>query len=176
MTSAAEPATLAPLEPPATTAEPRDARSWDFLVSSAADDEDWAAWIAWHLELRGYRVHQETWDADGGDSGVLRLIDALANARRVVVVLSDAYLRSDAVQAEWQAAWQADPRAMRRKLVPVRVAECDAEGLLGDVPYIDLVGLSKADAEAEVKVIERTTRARPNFTPAFPGTPAVPGA
>ncbi len=151
---------------------PSDAPGWDFLISAAEPDESWATWIAWELEAQKYRVHIETWDVLPGSHVVGRLNDAIVHSKRTLVVLSEKYLQAAQVQAEWQAAWQADPNGMRRKLIPVRVAECEPDGLLRGIVHIDLVGLpQEAAATTLVEQLKRSVdgRYRPSDPPRFPG-------
>ncbi len=101
-----------------------------------------------------------------------RLNDAIVHSKRTLVVLSENYLQAAQVQAEWQAAWQADPNGMRRKLIPVRVAECEPDGLLRGIVHIDLVGLpQEAAATRLVEQIKRSVAGgyRPSDPPRFPG-------
>ncbi|WP_239311730.1 MULTISPECIES: TIR domain-containing protein [unclassified Frankia] len=152
--------------------KPADAARWDFLVSAAEADENWGTWIAWELEQRGYRVHIETWDALPGQHDLRRLDDAIRYSERTLVVLSDNYLQAVEVQAEWHAAWQRDPDGMRRRLIPVRVAECKPDGLLRGIVAIDLVGLPREAAATElVEQVKRSLagRYRPAGPPPFPG-------
>jgi hypothetical protein len=54
----------------------------------------------------------------------------------------EAYLKAEFTQPEWTAAFAQDPTGMKRKLIPVRVAECALTGMLLARIYIDLVGLN----------------------------------
>ncbi|GAB2841994.1 toll/interleukin-1 receptor domain-containing protein [Lentzea nigeriaca] len=121
---------------------------WDFFVSAAETDGDWARWIAFQLEQEGHQVRAEVRDRLPGHHRVHRVDEAVRLSRRTLVVLSPAYLADTALAAEWHAAWDADPAGVRRKLIPVRVADCRPEGLLRDVRYLDLVGLNRDQAAA----------------------------
>ena len=46
------------------------------------------------------------------------------------------------------AAFAQDPTGKKRKLIPVRVAECALTGLLAPIVYIDLIGLYQKAADA----------------------------
>ena len=43
--------------------------------------------------------------------------------------------------AEWGAAFARDPTGTQGLLLPVRVHDCEPQGLLPQIAYIDLVGL-----------------------------------
>jgi hypothetical protein len=173
-----ERARAAPKSETAPETEPEDvgdADEWEFLVSCAEDDEAWGEWIAWVLEAEGHRVHLQSRDVVAGHRHVNILQEGIRRAKRTLAVLSENYLRSDKVQAQWQAAWDDDPQGLGRKLIPVRVENCHPEGLLRGISYIDLVGLASEDAAHElvdeVKASLSGRRARPGRPPSFPGRP-----
>jgi hypothetical protein len=121
-------------------------RQWDLVVSYTAADEAWGLWIAWQLETSGFAAHQEAWDLLPGANAATLLAETVRSSVRTVVVLTRGYLHAARVQAQWQAAWQADPDALRHAVIPVRVEPVRPEGLLRDLRYIDLVGLRHEDA------------------------------
>jgi hypothetical protein len=71
---------------------------------------------------------------------------ALQRAKRILLVLSPAFLEAKFTEAEWTAALASDPTGANRTVVPVRVRECRPTGLLKPIVYIDLVGLTAEDA------------------------------
>ena len=64
---------------------------------------------------------------------------ATATAKRVVAVLSAAYLRSAHGEAEWRVFYAKDPSGKRGLLLPIRVESVDPPGLLKTRIYVDLV-------------------------------------
>ncbi|WP_261560526.1 toll/interleukin-1 receptor domain-containing protein, partial [Frankia tisae] len=165
---------------PIVAEEPRTSAGWDFLVSAAEKDSAWGEWCAWQLEEQGYQVHLDTWDVVAGDHRVGRLDEAVSHSKRTLVILSEHYLASEKVRAEWQTAWAADPTGMKRRLIPVRVADYrpGAEvGLLQGISSINLVGLG--DEAARRTFVDEIRRAiegryRPSQAPPFPGRPRHP--
>jgi tetratricopeptide (TPR) repeat protein len=160
---------------------------WDFFVSYTQADRRWAEWIAWVLEEHGhYRVLVQAWDFVPGSNWVQKMQDGTRDATRTLAVLSDAYLASQYGSAEWQAAWAADPGGADRKLLVVRVANCDRPGLLAGVVGADLFGIDGPAARARLLDMVATAiagRAKPATAPEFPGTgravpeePHFPGA
>ena len=94
------------------------------------------------------------------------------DAARTMAVLSGEYLTSVYGGAEWQAAWAADPQGTGRKLLTVRVTECDRPGLLAQVVGVDLFGQTEATAKARLRAMVSEAiagRARPEVRPGFPG-------
>jgi hypothetical protein len=142
----------------------------DFFVSYTTADRPWAEWIAWELENAGHTVIVQAWDFSPGSNFVLAMHDAAQRARRTVAVLSPAFLESPYAAAEWAAAFREDPTGKERKLIPVRVRDCEPPGLLGSVVYVDVVGLSEAASRAVLLASVTDDRARPAEAPGFPAT------
>jgi TIR domain/NB-ARC domain len=149
---------------------------WDFFVSYTQADRAWAEWIAWILEEDGHRVLIQAWDFVPGSNWVQGMQAGTATAGRTIAVLSPAYLDSQYGNAEWQAAWAADPGGAGRKLLVTRVQEAPRPGLLGAVVSVDLFGLAEAGARARLRTMITAAlagRAKPGTVPVFPGGRAV---
>lgn len=141
----------------------------DFFVSYNRLDKQWAEWIAWQLENAGYTTIIQAWDFRPGGNFVTDMQRATANAERTIAVLSPDYLASIFTQPEWNAAFASDPTGERGILLPIRVRNCELTGLLPQIVYIDLVGLSAEEAnEALLNGVKRS-RAKPIVAPNFPG-------
>src|SRR6185436_3894559 len=139
------------------------------FVSYNQADRSWAEWIAWALKEAGYPVVIQAWDFRPGSNFALEMHKAAAETDKTLIVLSDNYLRSEFTQPEWAAAFARDPQGRKRKLIPVRVAACSPDGLLAQIVWEDLLGLSEAVAR------DRLLRAfansgEPLHAPAFPGS------
>ena len=142
----------------------------DFFISYTANDSKWAEWIAWQLEEAGYSVVIQAWDFRPGGNFVLNMQKA-AEAERTIAVLSPDYLQKPFPQAEWAAAFAADPTGGAHNLLPVRVVECSAKGLLAQIVYIDLVNRNETDARDELLKGVNSGRAKPATAPRFPHSP-----
>jgi WD40 repeat protein len=149
----------------------------DFFISYTSADRRWAEWIGWQLEEAGYRVLVQAWDIVPGANFVERMDRAIHDAARTIAVLSPEYLTSVYTKLELQAAYRSDPDGLRRKLLPVRVAPCEVEGLLAVIVYIDLVGIDEEAAARETLLdsVRRSVsgRAKPETKPAFPAARAI---
>jgi len=149
----------------------------DFFVSYNRADKQWAEWIAWTLEEANYSVFIQAWDFRPGGNFVLDMQRAAAESQKTIMVLSESYLKASYTQPEWAAAFASDPQSLERKLLPVRVKECQPEGMLRPLVYVDLVGLSPDDAK-QALLGALVQRAKPEQPPAFPGVevpvPEVP--
>jgi hypothetical protein len=153
-------------------ASPRESEDWDFFLSYAAEDRPWAEWVAWHLEADGYRVLIQAWDFVPGSNWQRGMHRGVTQAQRTIALLSPSYLTSRYGQAEWQAAYAADPDGFARKLLPIRIKDCARPGPLGAVISIDLFDLSANAALARLRDGIRdalAARAKPAVPPSFPG-------
>ncbi len=144
---------------------------WDFFVSYTQADRLWAEWVAWRLEADGHRVLVQAWDFVPGSNWISRMQDGAAKARRTIALLSAAYLKSEYGSAEWQAAWGTDPAGRDRRLLTVRVEDCERPGLLASVVGIDLIGVPEETARrrlADMVARALAGRAKPVTAPLFP--------
>jgi len=156
----------------------------DFFISYNSADRQWAEWIAWQLEEAGYTTVLQAWDFRPGSNFVLEMQRAATEARRTIAILSPDYLSARFTQPEWAAAFSQDPTGEKGTLLPVRVRECELEGLLPQIIYIDLVGLDEVAAKETLLAGVRRGRAKPSVAPGFPGAvprsvpeqPGFPGA
>jgi tetratricopeptide (TPR) repeat protein len=143
--------------------------SKDFFISYTGADIAWAEWIAQTLEDAGYHTVLQAWDFRPGDNFIERMNQALADADRVIAVLSPAYFDSEYAKDEWTAAL-IRARGERDRLLPVRISECEPPPLLADRIYIDLVDLDPEAAAEQLLVGVQYGRAKPEEKRAFPGT------
>ena len=148
----------------------------DFFISYNRHDKDWAEWIAWQLENAGYTTFIQAWDFRPGGNFVSDMQEAAEKSERTIAVLSETYLASKFTLPEWNAAFAQDPTGKQGLLLPVKVRECDPKGLLSQIVYIDLTGVSAEQAAERLLAGVKRSRAKPSTTPGFPGAiePPVP--
>ena len=144
----------------------------DFFISYNQADRTWAEWIAWQLEEARYSVVIEAWDFRPGENFALDMDSAIVKAERTIAVLSPDYLTASYVHPEWAAAFAKDPTGKESKLLTVRVRECEPEGLLAQIIYINLVKLDEAAAKQTLLDGVRQGRAKPKTKPGFPNEPS----
>ena len=121
-----------------------------FFVSYNRADKAWAEWIAWTLEEAGHTAVIQAWDFRPGGNFILDMQKAAAETDKTIAVLSENYLNAEFTQSEWAAAFARDARNQKRKLIPIRVQDCQPRGLLESIVYVDLIGL---EVEAARQVI-----------------------
>jgi tetratricopeptide (TPR) repeat protein len=143
------------------------ARAADFFVSYTGADRAWAEWVAWQLEQAGYQVIIQAWDFEPGDNFVVRMRDALEHADRALALISAAYLASPYCTDEWTGAFLHDPDG-RNRLLQVRIENCELPRLLRAQVYIDLVGLPRQQAKAQLLAGVQRGRRKPPSEPPFP--------
>jgi TIR domain-containing protein len=139
------------------------------FISYSRADRNWAEWIAGVIQRVGYEPIIQAWHFRSGENFVLRMQEAAAQTDFTIAVLSETYIKSEYTQPEWAAAFSQDPTGKRRKLIPVRVAECAATGMLASIIYIDLIGLGELDAERAL-LDGLKGSGQPDQPPQFPGT------
>lgn len=141
----------------------------DYFISYTSADRAWAEWIGWVQEETGAKVVLQAWDFGAGSNFVLEMQRAAAAAKRTIAVLSPAYLRSHFAAPEWAAAFAQDPEGLERKFVPVRVEECEPDGILKTIVHVDLVGLDVEAARRQLLDRLQAKRGKPDRAPPFPG-------
>jgi tetratricopeptide (TPR) repeat protein len=141
----------------------------DFFISYTQADRAWAEWIAWVLEAAQQSLRIQAWDFGAGKNFVVEMDTATREAERTLLVLSPDYLGSGFGKAEWAAAFAKDPTGEKGTILPVRVREVELNGLLGQIVYIDLVGLEEAAARERLLAGLARGRTKPVEPPVFPG-------
>ena len=146
----------------------------DFFVSYTGADAAWAEWIADQLEAAGYSTVLQVWDFRPGDNFIQRMDQALAEADRVLAVLSPRYFASAYATDEWTAALVRGSGEADR-LLPVRIEAVDLPPLIANRIYVDLVGLDEPAAASRLRAGVVGGRAKPPGKRPFPGA-AAPAA
>ena len=141
----------------------------NYFISYTGLDEAWAEWVAWELEANNYTVIIQKWDFRPGTNFVLEMNRAAEGAEKTIAIFSQAYVNAVYTQPEWTQAFVDDATGQGRKLIPVRIEEFKATGLLKSVVYIDLVGKTEVAAKAELLSGLKEGRAKPLSAPQFPG-------
>jgi TIR domain/NB-ARC domain len=144
----------------------------DFFISYTQSDRTWAEWVAWQLEVNGYRIIVQAWDFTPGSDWVHKMQLATSSAKRTIAILSPDYLQSVHGEAEWRVAYAHDPTGEEGRLILVRVLPCHPPGLLTTRVILDLVGLTEQVAAERLIDGLKARRARPTRPPSFPGTAA----
>jgi len=146
----------------------------DFFISYQSADNLWAEWIAFKLIENEYSVYVQEWDFRPGKNFGNEMHDCIEHSKKMIAVLSKAYLNSPFTRAEWIAKFVDDPTGKEQKLIPVRVEDCEPTGLLKPIVYIDIVGLNEKDATSRLLSGISAQSARLKRKPCFPVTALFP--
>jgi hypothetical protein len=122
--------------------------------------------------VNGHKV--QVWDFRPGSNFVLEMQQAAQISERTIAIVSPNYMSSQFTGPEWAAAFAHDPGGLGRGLIPVRIAPSEADGLLGQIVRIDLVGLNREEAKTALLAGLSPGRAKPIIEPAFPGGSTTP--
>ncbi|MEV4515645.1 TIR-like protein FxsC [Dactylosporangium sp. NPDC049525] len=144
----------------------------DFFISYTAADRPWAEWIAVNLERAGYTTFIQAFDILPGSDFAHAMQAGVDSAKRILAVLSPAYLNSAFGESEWRVAFAEDPTGEKRLLLPVLVEPCTPPGLLKTRVYVDLTGFDETAALAKLLAAVDPDRPRPTSAP-FPGAVAA---
>jgi hypothetical protein len=127
-----------------------DAENWHFFLSYSNKDERYARWIESVLSSKGYSVFSQLSQMPPGSNFVTEIQNGLAHSSRFIALLSPDYEKSDHCQAEWAAAYNADPSGTDRKLLQFLIRACELKPLAKQIVYSQLIGLSAADASKAI--------------------------
>jgi hypothetical protein len=110
----------------------------DFFISRAGADKAFAIWLAHLIRAQGKTTLLQDEDF-GHESFMAQMHDGLKGGARVLAVLTPNYLASDYCIKEANGALAGDPNNPLRRLAPFRLRPCAPSGILGDIPYCDLL-------------------------------------
>jgi hypothetical protein len=123
---------------------------WKFFVSYAKEDERSAREVVGILESAGHSTVAQFKDFPVGANFVNEMNRGLAETGRFIALYSPNYQTSEHCQAEWAAAYNADPSGARRKLVAFLLSPTALTPLARQIVRRSLVGLSEAQRKAAV--------------------------
>ena len=146
-----------------------------FFVSYTGVDEAWATWVAEQLEAAGVEARVQAWDSPAGSNFVSWISQQMAAAERTIALCSASYFESHWGTQEWSGAL-AD-----RKVVPLRVAECELPDVFKTISYKDLFGVGEATARRRLleatglATVERVSSGFPEGSRPAPFPGRLPG-
>jgi hypothetical protein len=138
---------LPPLPPQLPDPQPA---SRDFFVSYCHVDEAMAREVVDVVEGLGFAAFAQFRDMGPGSNFVREMQRSLATSSRVIALYSPDYEASHQCQAEWSAAYNADPGGEKRKLLPFLLRPTRLNPLAQQIVYKSLVGLSVAERRAAI--------------------------
>lgn len=122
----------------------------DFFVSYTGTDLNFATWVAEILEKDDHTVTIQAWDFRPGDNFVSKINEALLECQKLIVILSENYLKSKWCEAEWTSKLVEQIESNERRIIPIRVEPVNLKGLLSPIVYIDIVDKTEDEARNEI--------------------------
>lgn len=122
----------------------------DFFVSYTGTDLNFATWVAEILENDNHTVTIQAWDFRPGDNFVSKINEALLECQKLIVILSENYLKSKWCEAEWTSKLVEQIESKERRIIPIRVEPVNLKGLLSPIVYIDIVDKTEDKAKDEI--------------------------
>ncbi len=122
----------------------------DFFVSYTGSDLEYATWVAEILETNGFKVTIQAWDFKPGDNFVSKINESLLECKKLVVILSNSYLKSKWCEAEWTSKLAEQIKLNEQRIIPIRIEDVNLSGLLSPIVYIDIVDKREDDAIREI--------------------------
>ncbi|HNS01154.1 MAG TPA: toll/interleukin-1 receptor domain-containing protein [Anaerolineae bacterium] len=117
----------------------QSAYQFDVYISHSPDDEEWVdGWLLPRLEAAGLRVYVHYRDSQPGASRQSNIERGMKGSRRTVAVVTPAWLASEWNLFEDTLVRSLDPAALRRRLIPLKLKECELPESLAALESIDL--------------------------------------
>lgn len=125
-------------------------KAWVEALGQRVESEEW--------DGRHLSVFLDSWDIELGENIIIKLDEALAQARFVALVLTPEMVTSDWCKAEYAATLATDPTNRRGRLIPIRLRDFhQTTGERLQVPPF-LAGLNHLDFRAKNDFDKQTAR------------------
>ncbi|MDQ3013416.1 MAG: TIR domain-containing protein, partial [Acidobacteriota bacterium] len=139
----------------------------EFFISYNKADREMATWIDRWLKEAGYSTHFQEADFLPGSNWAYEMVQG-AEAARTIAVLSPNYLKASWTWPEMLAAFAADPKGENRKLLFVRVRECELPQMLRQIVDINLIGKTGEEAKQTLLAGVEASRKELDLPEAYP--------
>ena len=117
----------------------------DFFISYASSDEKYAKWIAELLEKNGYTTIIQAWDFRPGNNFVCKIDEALTSCKKMIIVLSEKYMKSNWCQAEWTSKIADQIKNGTSTIIPIIIRPVRLNGgLLEPISHINIIDMPQA--------------------------------
>src|SRR5579872_2535960 len=119
------------------TAGPRGGSMAIIFVSHSSSDDAFARQLSNDLELIGHTPWMDDLDIRPGESIPSAIQDGLSKARYGIVIVSQAALSSNWVDAEWKEKFWDTLKAQKARVIPVMKEKCELPQFLRTLSYAD---------------------------------------
>jgi WD40 repeat protein/GTPase SAR1 family protein/DNA-directed RNA polymerase subunit RPC12/RpoP len=110
---------------------------YDVFLSHSSKDKPAARELAERLRRDGLRVWFDEWEIKPGDAILLKIQAGLAQARNLVLLMSQYASASEWVTFEHHAVLFRDPTNQQRRFIPVRLDDAEIRDALKQFAYVD---------------------------------------
>jgi len=119
---------------------PESIYKYDTFISYSHKDSEWVTKILLPtLDRWGVKYGIDFKDFEAGQSIVKEMEKVIVESRKVILVLTPQYTKSDFTQFEHQVGRKLDPEIARAKLLPILREDCDIPESLRDLVAVILV-------------------------------------
>lgn len=113
--------------------------NYDAFISYSHKDSQWVREVLLpKLESHAFKVCIDFRDFPGGGGAIRNMEKAVIDSKRVILVLTENYIKSEWGEFENLMARTLDPAAIKRKVIPVLRESCDIPLYLKILTYRDL--------------------------------------
>ena len=114
---------------------PRGAR---LFISHSSVDKEFVRGLAVDLAARGHQPWLDEWEILAGESITEKVSAGIEDADFLILVLSEAAVRSRWVEQEWQATHWNEINDRKVRVIPVLKDSCEIPPLLRTKKYVDM--------------------------------------
>lgn len=116
----------------------RNTQGAKLFISHSSADKQFVRGLAVDLANRGHQPWLDEWEILAGESITERVAQGVEDSDFLLLVLSDAAVRSRWVEQEWHAKHWAEINERQIKVIPLLKEMCEVPTLLRSKKYIDL--------------------------------------
>lgn len=117
------------------------------FISYTGADTNFATWVAEILEKNDCDVTIQAWDFRPGDNFIKKIDSGLKDCKKMIIILSNNYLKSEWCKAEWTSKIAEQIENQERVIIPIRIEPVELKGLLKPLVYIDVVDKDETTAK-----------------------------
>lgn len=111
---------------------------YDVFISYSHRDGDWVwDWLVPRLKQEGLRICIDRECFEAGEPIVVAIERAVKTSRKTLLVLTPDYVASEWAESENLLVQTSDPAARRRRMIPLKLKECDLPERIKMLNYVD---------------------------------------
>jgi hypothetical protein len=132
---------------------PSHRRLYRAFISHAHTDKDFVGSLySWLKERAGIPIWYDTYNLSTSATISTDIANAISQCRNMIIVLSNASLKSGWVDEEYNFAIGQRAKYKQFRIIPIRIEDCEIPGFLQTTKWIDIVD-KKFDIKAALELI-----------------------